>query len=193
MVSELESTIPGELARRLKGLVLDVDGVLTDGRLRFGPEGEAIKVFHAHDGLGIKLVARAGIEVAIITAKTSPMVRLRGEQLGIEHVLMGRGDKLHAVQELSESMGFALDEMAFVGDDIIDLPAMRACGLGLTVADAHPILRAEAAWVSTRGGGQGAVREICDALIGARQDLAAFVDEYLESIHSGAKKPEVVQ
>lgn len=178
----LEPSTFGARAARIRALVLDVDGVLTDGRLRFGPQGETLKVFHAHDGLGIKMLMHAGVEVAVVTARSSSMVELRCSQLGIRHVLMGRGEKRSAVQELAHRLDVPLEDFAFMGDDVIDLPAMRTVGLSLSVAGAHPLVRNEASWVSTRPGGGGAVRELCDTLIAARTDLADFVESYLESL-----------
>jgi 3-deoxy-D-manno-octulosonate 8-phosphate phosphatase (KDO 8-P phosphatase) len=164
----------------VRALALDVDGVLTDGSLTYGPEGETAKTFHVRDGLGIKLLMREGIAVAVITARRSPMLSRRMAELGVAHVLDGREDKGVALRELAASLGVAADAIAFAGDDVLDLPAMRAAGVGIAVADAHPMVREEAAWVTRERGGHGAVREICDAILEARGRLRAAVDALTE-------------
>ncbi len=148
-------------------LALDVDGILTDGRVWFGADGEHIKPFHTQDGLGIKLVQSIGIQVAIITGRVSPMVDRRAEQLGVKHVIQGRDDKLAALNTLIDNLGLSLDQCAYMGDDLPDLSALLAVKAGFTVPGADP-------WVSARiqstqrAGGHGAVREVCNQLIQAQ-------------------------
>jgi 3-deoxy-D-manno-octulosonate 8-phosphate phosphatase (KDO 8-P phosphatase) len=154
--------------RRLKLLVLDVDGVLTDGRLFYGPQGEALKTFHVRDGHGIKQVQRAGIAVAIISGRKSAAVLRRAKDLGIKHVFQGVDDKLAALQKLAKSLKVKFDDIACIGDDTPDAPILNACGLGVAVADAHADALAAADLETTRPGGQGAVREVCDWLMAAR-------------------------
>jgi 3-deoxy-D-manno-octulosonate 8-phosphate phosphatase (KDO 8-P phosphatase) len=154
--------------RRLKLLVLDVDGVLTDGRLFYGPRGEAIKSFHVRDGYGIKQVQAAGIAVAIISGRKSAAVARRAKDLGIRHVFQGVDDKLAVLQKLAKSLKVKLDDIACIGDDTPDAPMLNACGLGVAVADAHADALAAADLETTRPGGRGAVREVCDWLMAAR-------------------------
>lgn len=160
----------------VRALVLDVDGVLTDGSLAYGPEGETLKTFFVRDGLGIRLARREGIAVAVITAKRSRMLTRRLAELEVEHLLDGREDKGVALEELAASLGIPLEQTAFVGDDVLDLPALRRAGVAIAVADAHRLVRAEAHWTTVERGGRGAVREVCDALLEARGRLEAAVD-----------------
>ena len=157
-----------EAADRIKLLVLDVDGVLTDGRLWFGAEGEALKVFHVRDGAGIKALQAAGVTVAIISGRVSPAVTRRAAELGIRHVRQGADDKAAALAELLRETGVAASLTACIGDDTPDLAVMARVALPIAVADAHQAVLAAAHHVTRLGGGQGAVREICDLLIEAR-------------------------
>ena len=154
--------------RRARALVLDVDGVLTDGRLYYGAKGEALKAFHVRDGHGIKAVAAAGVTVAIISGRKSPMVTKRARELGIRHVVQGANDKLSALTRLAAKLGVPLEHCVCVGDDTPDAPILEAAGLGIAVADAHADALAAADFATTRPGGRGAVREVCDWLIAAR-------------------------
>jgi 3-deoxy-D-manno-octulosonate 8-phosphate phosphatase (KDO 8-P phosphatase) len=155
--------------RRVQLLVLDVDGVLTDGRLHYGPKGESLKVFHVRDGHGIKRVAEAGVAVAIISGRKSAAVARRARELGIRLVVQGSNDKLAALSRLAQSRGITLEHCACVGDDTPDAPILSAAGLGIAVADAHGDALAAADLVTTRRGGEGAVREVCDWLVAARR------------------------
>lgn len=156
-------------ARRLRLLAFDVDGVLTDGRLHYGPEGETLKVFHVHDGHGLKQLARAGVALAIITGRDSPMVARRAEELGIEHVIQGRDDKGEALAALAAELNLAAEAVGYVGDDEPDVAALHWAGLGFSVADAHDSARGAADWIAPRNGGDGAARAICDLLLDARR------------------------
>lgn len=168
----------GEAAGRLRLLALDVDGVLTDGRIVYGNDGEELKAFSIKDGLGIKLVQRAGLQVAIITGRSSGIVARRAAELGIDLVVQGREDKLVALRELCASLDITPEECAYMGDDLPDLAAILAAGLGLTVSDAAaPVLEA-ADWVSARAGGEGAVREACEMILAARGDLDRVLAGY---------------
>ncbi|MEM1404774.1 MAG: HAD-IIIA family hydrolase [Pseudomonadota bacterium] len=158
-------------ALAIKLLVLDVDGVLTDGRIVYGNEGEELKAFNIKDGLGIKLLQRAGVEVAIITGRTSDIVKRRATELGIETIVQGREDKLIALTELCALKGLTLSECAYMGDDLPDLAAIKGAGLGLTVADAATAVINAADWRSGLNGGAGAVREACNVLLEARDQL----------------------
>jgi 3-deoxy-D-manno-octulosonate 8-phosphate phosphatase (KDO 8-P phosphatase) len=157
------------LLARVRMLVLDVDGVLTDGRLFYGPKGEMLKAFHVRDGHGIKQVAAAGITVAIISGRKSAAVLRRAKELGIRHVTQGASDKLGALRKLAKARRVSLEECACVGDDTPDAPILAAAGVGVAVADAHQDALAVADLVTTRPGGHGAVREVCDWLMAARQ------------------------
>ena len=158
----------GELAARIRLLVLDVDGVLTDGRLWFGPDGELVKAFHVRDGVGIKALLGAGVEVAIISGRRSLAVEQRAAELGLRHVRQGCDNKAEALRALTAELGVHADATACIGDDTPDLPMMALVVLPIAVADAHPDVLAAARHVTRAAGGGGAVREICDLLLDAR-------------------------
>lgn len=160
-----------DTACAIKLLALDVDGVLTDGRISYGNDGEELKSFNIKDGLGIKLMQRAGVEVSIITGRQSNIVERRARELGIDTIIQGREDKLTALLELCDAKGLQLSECAYMGDDLPDLAAVRAAAIGMTVADASPLVLASADWRSTQPGGNGAVREACESLLAARGQL----------------------
>ena len=149
-------------------LVLDVDGVLTDGRLYFGPRGEALKAFHVRDGVGLRLLQRAGLQVAVISGRRSPMVAARCRELGVRHVVQGVGDKLAALMRLCARLKLTPAACASVGDDLPDVPLMRATALSFAVADAHRSARRAADVVTRLPGGGGAVREVCEHLLALR-------------------------
>ncbi len=149
-------------------LVLDVDGVLTDGRLYFSPRGEALKVFHVRDGHGIKLLMGSGVAVAALSGRRSAAVTARMRELGVRHVVQACRDKVAALGRLSRQLGIGAEACACIVDDTPDLPLMSAVGFAAAVADAHPLVRSAAHWTSTAPGGAGAVRELCDAILRAR-------------------------
>jgi 3-deoxy-D-manno-octulosonate 8-phosphate phosphatase (KDO 8-P phosphatase) len=158
----------GELAAQVRLLVLDVDGVLTDGRLWFGPDGELLKVFHVRDGVGIKALHRAGVDVAIVSGRRSLAVERRAAELGIRHVRQGCDDKAEALRALSAELNVPTGSTACIVDDTPDLPMMALVALPIAVADAHPDVIAAARHVTRAAGGAGAVREVCDLLLDAR-------------------------
>ncbi|MGB1139614.1 MAG: KdsC family phosphatase [Halioglobus sp.] len=168
----------GDNAASVRLLALDVDGVLTDGRIYYTNQGDEIKAFNIKDGLGIKLLQDSGVKVAIITGRTSDIVARRASELGIEDIVQGREDKRDALVELCRRHDLALEDCAYMGDDLPDLGAVRACGLGMTVSDGAEQLRAAADWVSTLPGGGGAVREACEYILQARGELAALLSAY---------------
>jgi 3-deoxy-D-manno-octulosonate 8-phosphate phosphatase (KDO 8-P phosphatase) len=170
--------------KHVKLLALDVDGTLTDGGLYLSESGESVKRFHAQDGLGIVLAAHVGLRVAWITGRESAIVARRAEALGVAAVRQGVRDKRAALLEIGRELGVALSEMAFMGDDLNDLPALRAAGLALAPADAVESVRAAAHWVSTRGAGHGAVREAIDAILEARGDKNLAEKLYLTSLQA---------
>ncbi|MBI5006338.1 MAG: HAD family hydrolase [Nitrosomonadales bacterium] len=170
------------LAERIKPLRLitfDVDGVLTDGGLYLSDSGEEFKRFNSLDGHGLKMLRNSGIELAIITGRTSKCVELRAKNLGITRVYQGVEDKLAAMQALLADMQLAPEAAAFMGDDVIDLPVMRRVGLALSVPDAPQIVRDHAHYVSQRDAGHGAVREVCELIMGAQGTLEAQLAPYL--------------
>lgn len=176
--------IPPEAARKVRLVVLDVDGVLTDGGLYLGAtaSGERVEMkrYEITDGLGIRLLQEAGIQVAIVTGRESLSVSFRAEELRIDECHQDVGsNKLPIVSGLVERLGMGWDEVAFVSDDLADIPVLRRVGLPVAVANAVSEVRALASWVSTRSGGRGAVREFAEVLLGARRDWSAAVDRYL--------------
>ena len=155
-------------ARRLKLMAFDVDGILTDGRLYYGPDGEAMKVFHTLDGHGLKMLRQAGVTLALITGRQSAMVSRRASELGIEHVIQGREDKGVALQALAESLSLSAAQTGYAGDDLPDVAALEWAAFSVSVPNAHPCARDAAAMVTESPGGQGAAREICDFILQAR-------------------------
>ena len=146
----------------IKLLVLDVDGVLTDGHLYYGEQGEALKVFHVHDGHGIKTLLAQGIRVAIITGRSSPINTMRARELGIDPVIQGSKNKQQDLQLLLQDMQLSFEQVAFMGDDLPDLAAMQAVALAFTVPQAHGQIKAIAHYCTRALAGQGAVREVCN-------------------------------
>jgi len=159
-------------------LILDVDGILTDGHIYYGNQGEELKAFNIKDGLGIKLLQRSNISVAIITGRKSEIVARRAAELGISKVIQGREDKRDALIELCHESGIELNECAYMGDDLPDLSAICAAGLGLTVADASRAVREAADWCSQLPGGGGAVREACEFILATRGELESLEAGY---------------
>jgi 3-deoxy-D-manno-octulosonate 8-phosphate phosphatase (KDO 8-P phosphatase) len=164
---------------RIRLVIFDVDGVLTDGALFLGDDGQEYKAFNSKDGHGMVMLQATGVEIGIITGRTSEVVRIRMESLGIQHVYQGRREKLPAYEELKAATGLADAEIAYVGDDVVDLPVMRRVGLAAAVADAHPLAREHAHWVSASGGGRGAAREFCEFLMEAQGSLRDALAPYL--------------
>lgn len=169
-----------EKAKKLKLLILDVDGVLTDGRLFFDNEGTEYKCFHARDGHGIKLLRQTGVEVAIISGRHSNSVALRMKSLGIGYVYQGHENKQSAFVELLEKTGITPEQAAHVGDDLLDLPIMMRVGLAIAVNDANFAVKERADWCTTLPGGQGAVREVCDFIMQAQGNFDNVLNAYLK-------------
>lgn len=167
-------------AAKVRLLVLDVDGVLTDGHIYMGPQGELQKAFHIHDGLGISMLRRSGIEVALLTARRSDIVQRRAEELGLLHVLQGRDAKWPALQGLLQQLQLAPEQVAYMGDDLIDLPVLRRVGFAATVADGHPWVAQHCHWQARRGGGRGAVRELCELILTAQNKLGPLLEQYAQ-------------
>jgi 3-deoxy-D-manno-octulosonate 8-phosphate phosphatase (KDO 8-P phosphatase) len=165
-------------AKQLKLLILDVDGVLTDGKLFFDEQGREYKSFHARDGHGIKLLQQTGVVVAVISGRKSPSVALRMKSLGIKHVYQGHENKIAAFEELIQKVGCQTQQAAHVGDDLLDLPIMSRVGMAIAVNDAVKEVKAFADWNTTLDGGQGAVREVCDLIMQAQDTFAGIVAAY---------------
>ncbi len=170
---------PHQRAQAIRLLLLDVDGVLTDGRLYYGNSGEELKAFNIQDGLGIKLLQRQGIEVGIITGRSSALLTRRTTELGITLVVQGREDKATALAELLQTHPYPLHAIAFMGDDLPDLAVIRKVGLGLTVANCASTVARYAHWQATRNGGEGAVREAAEFILSAQGKLDGALAPYL--------------
>ncbi|HWS77716.1 MAG TPA: HAD hydrolase family protein [Thermomonas sp.] len=164
-----------ERAARIKLVGFDVDGTLTDGRLHYGTDGHEAKSFHVQDGMGLTLLRHAGIELALVTARLSPVVAARGKELKIAHLHIGERSKLACMQRIAAAMGIGMDEVAFMGDDLPDLATLRGVGLAIAPADAHHWVLPDVHWVSPRNGGEGAVRDACDLLLQAQGKVAAIL------------------
>ena len=165
--------------RQLKLLILDVDGVLTDGRLFFDNQGNEYKCFHARDGHGLKLLRQTGVEVAVISGRNSATVSLRMKSLGIEHVFQGQEDKRLAFLEILEKLQLSPAQVAHVGDDLLDLPIMTQVGFAIAVQDANFAVKRYADWCTQTPGGQGAVREVCDLIMQVQGCFETVLQAYL--------------
>ena len=168
-----------EKAARIRLVLFDVDGVLTDGSLYLGDDGQEYKAFHSRDGHGMAMLKEAGVDIGIITGRTSQVVVHRMASLGIEHVYQGQRDKLPAFEALLAKLGISSDEVAFVGDDVVDLPILTRVGLAIAVADAHPLVVRHAHWRTPNPGGRGAARDVCELILEARDQLDALLRRYL--------------
>jgi 3-deoxy-D-manno-octulosonate 8-phosphate phosphatase (KDO 8-P phosphatase) len=169
-----------ERIKPLRLIAFDVDGVLTDGGLYLSDSGEEFKRFNSLDGHGLKMLKNSGIELAIITGRTSRCVELRAKNLGITRLYQGIEDKLAAMQSLLADLKLAPEQAAFMGDDVVDLPVLRRVGLALSVPAAPQIVRDHAHYVSQRDAGHGAVREVCELILGAQGNLEAQLAPYLK-------------
>lgn len=160
-----------ERAKKIKLLICDVDGVLTDGLIFMGNQGEELKAFHVRDGFGIHALLQIGIETALITGRQSTLVENRAATLKIKHIYQGQSDKLVAFNDLCLKTQLTHDEIAYIGDDLIDAPVMDKVGLAVAVKDAHPLLLSHSQYTTQLNGGKGAVREICDLILFAKDHL----------------------
>lgn len=167
-------------AARIQLMIFDVDGILTDGSLHYGPEGELIKTFNVLDGHGIKLLQQSGVATAIISARKSPIVARRAADLGIQHVHQGVHDKRSAFEQLLAQSALAAENCGFIGDDVIDLPILLRVGFAASVPNAHAEVRSRVHYVTQAGGGRGAVRELCDFILRAQGNYEAALASYLE-------------
>lgn len=186
-------------ARRIKLVIFDVDGVLTDGKLYFlpttgadgKPSGVEFKGFTAHDGLGITLARLGGLEVAIITKRESATVAIRARDLKLDLVYQGQSHKLRAAHEICEKSGATLEEMCYVGDDVVDLPVMRVCGLSIATANARPQAKAAAHWITPNPGGEGAGRDAVDFILTAQGKLDHAIEQFLDAENPAAAMADI--
>lgn len=169
-----------ERAASIKLVIFDVDGVLTDGSLFLGDDGLEYKAFNSRDGHGMKMLQKSGVSIGIITGRTSKVVEYRMQSLGIEHVYQGQLDKMVGFNDLLNKTGVDPREVAYVGDDVVDLPVMLKVGLAIAVQDAHPLVLKHAHWQTPRCGGRGAGRDVCEMIMEARGSLDAALAEYLK-------------
>ena len=176
---------PTEALVAIRAVAFDIDGVLTDGGLWFGESGEVMRRFHALDGHGMKLLQQAGLRVVWITGRSSPINARRAADLGIDRLVQGSRDKRTDLREVLSSWAFTPADCAYMGDDLIDLPAMLDCRLAATVAEAPDVIRERAHWVASRPAGSGAAREFCDWLLASRGQLDALIDASLHGHPSG--------
>jgi len=165
-------------AQSIRLMGFDIDGVMTDGRLYFSPAGDEMKAFFSRDGLGLKMLARSGVRLAIITGRDSPIVTRRAENLGITLVMQGVEDKRAAMAGLLESEGLDFAQAGYMGDDVVDLAVMAACGFSATVADAHALARKQADYVANAAAGTGAVREVCELILHAQGNWQRVLSAY---------------
>ncbi|MFZ4876073.1 KdsC family phosphatase [Janthinobacterium sp. Mn2066] len=167
-------------AARVKLMIFDVDGVLTDGSLHFGPDGEMMKTFNVHDGLGIKLLQESGVQTAIISARRSAITARRAQDLGFTHVHQGGHDKLTPFRELLALTGLTEEQCGYIGDDVVDAPLLKRVGFAVSVPNGRPEAQALSHHLTQAGGGKGAVREICEFLLRAQGNYERVMAPFLE-------------
>lgn len=170
-----------EKAKQIQCLICDIDGVLTDGLIYLDNFGNELKAFNIQDGMGIKLLMAANIEIAVITTSKNAVVEHRMRQLGIQHYFIGQVDKRSAFVELKSRLGLSNEQFAYVGDDLPDLPIIQQVGLGVAVANALPQVKEFACWTTEKSGGRGAVREVCDLILTAQQKMDKALEGYLNA------------
>lgn len=172
------SPVSRERAAGIRLVIFDVDGVFTDGRLYLGESGEEMRAFCVHDGFGVRLLIQAGVAVAVLSGRASKILGQRMAELGVRHCITGRSDKWEAFGPLAAEIGVSPEEVCYVGDDLVDLPLLRRVGLSAAPADAHPEVRRAVDWVTERPGGGGAVREICETILKAREEWQKTLARY---------------
>lgn len=168
-----------ERAKKIKVVIFDVDGVMTNGALGLDDAGLEFKAFHSHDGLGLKLLRNTGIRMGIVTGRCSDVVTKRAENVKIQHVYQGVEDKLEAFQQLLNEMQVSAEECVFMGDDVIDIPPMRRCGLAVTVPHAMPLVKEYAHYITQREAGFGAIRELCELIMKAQGTFQGQMEQFL--------------
>lgn len=167
-------------AKNIKLVIFDVDGVMTDGGLTIGDDGQEYKTFNTQDGLGMKLLKNSGVQMAIITGRTSKVVTQRAESTGVAHFYQGVDDKLVAFNDLLAKLNIKPEQAAFMGDDVVDMPPMLRCGLSITVPAAPKSVQARAHYITQKEGGRGAVREVCELIMQAQNTLDAQMAPFFE-------------
>ncbi len=167
-------------AKKITMLICDVDGVMTDGSLFFGDDGQEYKFFNSLDGHGMKMLQQSGVKIAVITGRTSDVVRHRMKNLSISIIYQGQSDKRLALNDLLQEQQISCEQIAYMGDDIVDLPVMNRIGLSVAVANAHELVKERAHMVTTASGGHGAVREFCEFLMKAQGTYDSIVAQYLD-------------
>ncbi len=180
----MNQTQINEKAQSIKLLILDVDGVLTDGMLNYGPEGELFKQFNVKDGVGVKLLQQYQIDVAVITAKESLALKQRMNDLSIKYFFPACSDKTIAFVQILEQLNLHKTQVAYVGDDVLDLPVMNEVGLSIAVEDAHDFVKQQADYITQKKGGQGVVREVADLILAAQYDLQALYAQLAQAKHN---------
>jgi len=168
-------------AEKIRLLILDVDGVLTSGKLFYGPNQMRLLDFNVHDGLGIKLLQRSGVQIAVITARQSEAVTDRMRELNIQHVYQGQAEKISAYQSLKQTLKLSDDQIAYIGDDLTDLPLLQLVGLAATVANASQAVKDKVDWISSLNGGEGAVRQLCELLMQTQKTWDGIVATFLQA------------
>ena len=170
-----------EKAKKIKLVIFDIDGVLTTGALYIGDDGQEYKAFNSKDGHGLRMLQDGGVEVAIITGRTSDVVEHRAKDLGISRIYQGKRQKLPAYEELIKEMGLKHEEVAYVGDDVVDLPVMSKVGLAICVQDAHSFVKQHSHWITESNGGCGAGRDVCEMILEAKGKLHDMLQSYISA------------
>lgn len=167
-------------AAQIKLVIFDVDGVLTNGDLFIGDDGQEYKSFNSKDGHGMVMLQSTGVQIAIITGRTSEVVKIRMDGLGVQHIYQGQRDKRPAYDDLKQATGLTDQQIAYVGDDVVDLPVMIQVGFAVAVQDAHAMTKSHAHWTTPSGGGQGAARELCELIMDAQDTLQPTLEKFLQ-------------
>lgn len=167
-------------AANIRLVIFDVDGVLTDGSLFLGDDGQEYKAFNSRDGHGMKMLQTSGVDIGIITGRTSQVVKFRMDSLGIRHVYQGQLDKLPAFEELLQTLSLSADQVAYVGDDVVDLPILIRVGLAIAVQDAHTLVKQHSHWTTPNPGGRAAARDVCELIMQAQGNLESQFNKYLQ-------------
>ncbi|VAW62003.1 3-deoxy-D-manno-octulosonate 8-phosphate phosphatase [hydrothermal vent metagenome] len=170
-----------EKAKKIKLVIFDIDGVLTSGALFIGDDGQEYKAFNSKDGHGLRMLQDGGVEVAIITGRTSNVVEHRAKDLGITRIYQGKREKLPAYEELLKETGYSHEQIAYVGDDVVDLPVMSKVGLAVCVQDGHFFVKQHSHWVTNNNGGCGAGREVCELILDAKGKLQDMLQSYISA------------
>lgn len=168
-----------ERAKHIKLVIFDVDGVLTDGSLFYGDDGQEYKAFNSRDGHGMKMLQQSGVQIGIITGRTSDVVNHRMRNLDVNHIYQGQLEKLPAFEELIKKLGLQTEQVAYVGDDVVDLPIMLRVGLAISVPSAHELAKKHAHWITTQAAGAGAARDVCEMIMKAQGSYDAVMEKYI--------------